>query len=86
MIINTINFEIDFNAMNLTEEQYAEIMDVIEIEMKKERSEGIPFEKIKEIIPLDKFRYYPTSIQYPDLEFTDGDSVITKETKIRIKA
>lgn len=86
MIINTISFEIDFSSINLNEEQYAEIMDIIEIEMKKEHSDGISFEEIKEIIPLDKLRYYPASIQYPDYEFFDGDSVVTKETKITIKA
>lgn len=85
MIIHTINFNIGFDLINLNEDEYAEIMDIIEIEMKEKHPNGISFEELIKIIPLNKFKYHPVSIQYPDLE-NHWDSVVTKETKIEIKA
>jgi len=86
MNIHTINFNINFDAINLNEDSYAEIMDVIEGQMKEKHPDGIPFYELIKIIPLDKFKYHPVSIRYPDLSRDDFESVVMKETKIEIRA
>jgi len=86
MNIHTIKFSIDFDMINLNEDKYAEIMDIIETQMKEKHPDGILFEELKQIIPLDKLKFHPVSIQYPDLSRDDYQDVSFKETKIEIKA
>jgi len=84
-MIHKINFEIDIETNTLRDEQYAEIMDVIETQMKTRNPEGLSFKEINEVIPLEKLKFHPSSIQYPDMSYDENDFSI-KETKITIKA
>ena len=83
-MIHKINFEISFETNVLQEQDYAEIMDVIEAQMKKNHPDGIPFEEFVKIVPLKEFKFHPAVIQYPDLNWDDEYSI--KETKIEIRA
>ena len=83
-MIHKINFEIRFESTVLQEQDYAEIMDVIEAQMKKNHPNGIPFEEFAQIVALKEFKFHPTTIQYPDLNWDDEYSI--KETKVEIKA
>lgn len=86
MIIHNINFGIGFDAINLNQEEYLEKLNFFMEEMKKKHPDGLSFEELLKIIPLNKFRYHITSIDFPDLEHDDPDKVIRKETKIEIRA
>lgn len=86
MILHKINFEISFETTNLSEKKYFEMVNNFLDKMKEKNPKGYSFEELNKIIPLDKLKYYPSSIDFPDLERHDPDMVITKETKIEIKA
>jgi hypothetical protein len=82
-MIHKINFEIRFESNVLQEQDYAEIMDIIEAQMKENHPDGIPFEEFTQIVPLKESKFHPTAIQYSDLYYDDEYSI--KETKIEIK-
>ena len=86
MILHDINFSIRFDAINLDQEEYLKRLNFFMEEMEKKHPDGLPFEELLKIIPLDKFRYYTTSIDFPELEHDDPERVIRKETSIEIRA
>jgi len=83
-MIHKINFEIRFETNVLREQDYGEIMDVIETQMKEKYPNGIQFEEFAKIVSLKEFKFHPTTIQYPDLNWDDEYSI--NETKIEIRA
>jgi len=83
-MINKIKFEISFETNNLQEKDYSEIMDVIKTQMHKNNPDGISLDKFVKILSLDKIKFHPTAIHFPDLETDDDYSI--KETKVEIVA
>jgi hypothetical protein len=86
MILHKINFEIDFETTLVSEEKYIQMMNFFMDKMKENNPQGFSFEELNKIIPLSSFKFYPAAIDCPDFEYADPDMVITKETKIEIRA
>lgn len=86
MILHKINFEIDFETTLFSEEKYTEMMNFFMDKIKENNPQGLSFEELNKIIPLSSFKFYPAAIDFPDLEHVDPDMVVTRETKIEIRA
>ena len=86
MMLHKINFEISTEKINLSEDEYYDTINILLNKMHEKNQKGLSFEELSEIIPLDKFKFYPASIDFPDLERVDPNTIITKETKVVIKA
>ena len=84
MKLHKINFSINFETNTLQDDEYDEILDALEAQMKNNKAKGIPFEEFAEIIPLKKIIFHPSVIQYPDLNWDDEYSI--KETKVEVRA
>jgi hypothetical protein len=79
---NNIEFSIDVELRNLSFKDYMKIKSVFEKEIIATEPQTLDFEKIVDILRLDKRKYYSRSIEYPQLD--RNDEFEPKVTKIEI--
>lgn len=80
-----IKFTISIETNAVDFEKYMEMQNPFYENIIDTTKQPMSFEEINEILQLDKRKYHPTGIEFPEMTGDDNDFEI-KETKIEIKA
>lgn len=83
MTRHKISFEIMVETNEISNEQFEKIINKIESSMLPDGKNYLNFLELSEMIPLLKLKYYPSRMDYSNL---DRDEFAVRETKILIKA
>ncbi len=87
MIQNNLEISINIDLINLSDEQYAEIINMV-MDSMKNSNEKLSFSKLDETFKISPRNYITASIEMPELSRDDIDDEkwrIPKTTKIDIR-
>jgi len=81
-MIHRIEFTINIETNNLSNEDYMKLQEPFYLKIVDDKMPSITFEELVKLLNLDKKKFYPSSIEFPEMTHED---FVPKTTKIEIK-